>query len=158
MKTLLLTLLMFSVLSCTKAPDCHDEAVKKVVLELAPQLLEQKLEAAIVALNPAFPVLFPAEARQLKAEIKKGIKDLDLSLRATRITAYNRDTDTYTCAAELVIRNKTGQGKADILNVVYTSQLADSGKNFYVTLDLSEGEDEKILGEVLKGISKGINY
>lgn len=154
MKTLLLTFLMFFALSCAKAPDCHDEALKKAVLELAPQLLEQKFEAAIVALNPAFPMLFPVETKQLKAEIK----DLDLSLRATRITAYNRDTDAYTCAAELVIRNKTGQGKADILNVVYTSQLADSGKNFYVTLDLSEGQEAKILGEVLKVISKGINY
>lgn len=59
---------MFFVLSCAKAPDCHDEAVKKAVLELAPQLLEQKLEAAIVALNPTFPVLFPAEAPRKSGE------------------------------------------------------------------------------------------
>lgn len=141
MKILLLLPLILSFLSCVKAPDCHDERVKQMVLELAPQLIEEKLYADLLASNPFATMLLPFApdaTKKMKSEIKNTVKNLDLSLRATRITSYNKDIDFYTCAGELVMREKGKPQNEKIIHVIYTSQPADSGKDVYVTVRLSE--------------------
>ena len=56
----------------------------------------------------------------------------DLALSAIRTTAFDENTGTYTCAADLEFAL---QGEQTKVPITYTSELVESGENdFYVTV------------------------
>lgn len=150
MKNIILLFILLLFFSCTKAPNCHDERVKKTVLKLAPELVAEKFETALPIINPGFSFISIFAGDELRKAIDKSVKEFSFSIRNTRIDSYNSNIDKYICSAELVMRHKDNPNEDLVIHIVYTSQLADNGKNFYVTLKLSEEEEIKFFQELLK--------
>lgn len=148
MRKIILFLVTLLLISCTKAPDCHDENVKKTVLELAPKLIAEKCESAIPMVNPIFTLFVDRDT--IKNAVEKEVNKFNYSIRNSRIDLYDEKIDKYFCSAELVMINKNNPEEKDVIHIVYTSQLVDKDKKIYVTLKLSDEEELKFLQGLLK--------
>ena len=101
-------LLVFPILSACSgaAPDCADKRTVDAVIRIAKQKITS--QNGPDALN-----------------------GITLNVVNIRTTDTNEKLGSYACAADFDI---TGRGISKRLPIRYTSELADGGKNFYVTV------------------------
>jgi len=100
-----LAALFFSACSHS-APDCADEKTVNTAIEIAKKKLIEDNGQDIV-------------------------KQLSLKLVDIRTTNIDEKLGKHTCAADI---EATGPGGSKRLPIQYTSELADGGKRFYVTV------------------------
>lgn len=100
-----LVALFFSACSHS-APDCADEKTMDTTLEIARKKLSETIDS-------------------------DSFKKISLRLVNIRTTAMDEKLGKYTCAADL---EATGPGGSKKVPIQYTSELADGGKRFYVTV------------------------
>lgn len=94
---------MFSLVSLsTSTPKCNDEQTKVLVKQIAMGELE-----------------------------KQGMSKVNLELSSIRTSAYHKEVDKYECAAEITIFYEVDT-KLSMLPVIYTSQMTEDDKHFYV--------------------------
>jgi len=100
-----LVALFFSACSHS-APDCADDKTVDTTLQIAKEKL-------------------------IEESGKDVVNQITLKLADIRTTAMDEKLGKYTCAADLEATGPAGSKK---LPIQYTSELADGGKRFYVTV------------------------
>ncbi len=96
-----------AVSACTPtAPECADDQAVDTVLKIVRQKIAEQSG-------------------------KEALNQLGLKLTAIRTTEFDEKLGRYTCAADLEV---TGPGGSKTIPVRYTSELADGGKNFYISV------------------------
>ncbi len=94
---------MFALVSpSTSTPKCNDEQTKALVKQIATGELE-----------------------------KQGMSKVKLELSSIRTSAYHKKIDKYECAAEITIFYEVDT-KLSTLPIIYTSQMTEDDKHFYV--------------------------
>jgi len=94
---------MFALVTpSTSTPKCNDEQTKEIVKQIATGELE-----------------------------KQGMSKINLELSSIRTSAHDKEVDKYECAAEITIFYEIDT-KLSTLPIVYTSQMTEDNKHFYV--------------------------
>jgi hypothetical protein len=112
MKLFIPLILLFCLILCgcnTTAPKCDSKEAQDTVLEIveeqiAPQLYEDK-----------------------------ELNSLIYSLDVIRTTDFNKNIGKYSCAADLIVKNRKDGKKVDDIDITYTVENA-SGGQYYVTV------------------------
>lgn len=96
-----------------KAPDCNEKRTKDLVIEISKEEINKQLK-----------MLYDPKTVEI-------MNQAVLEVVNVRTTNFNKETGTYECAADLKI---TGTKGTNNLPITYISELADGGKNFYVSV------------------------
>ena len=130
-KTLFLISVLFAAVisGCTNyAPDCSDPQTKNLVTQIVGESLTK-----ILSEDTDF---FQMVANSKNMVFHNTIKQIKLSLTYPITIDKNNDTGAYVCKGTV---EAEAYGKTESVPISYTSEITDSGNNFYVTVaDLPE--------------------
>lgn len=151
-KFLFVTVLLLTIISCSKQPKCNDDEVQKLVVETLKKKISNEVEAMFkddsqITENENYTSFLPLIKNRTKY-----IDELQPKLFNFRSTDVNKDIQKCNCEADLNIIEKNSNGLKEIENdwvggefgisnftptIKYSAQLTDE-KKIYINIENSD--------------------
>lgn len=147
MKKFLILALLTGLTACKKeAPKCSDEKVTDLAINLFHSEVMKAVEEQM--LPRGYRSFYTQE------EIEKGLEEIrqDIYAKAPgldrkqtnykieniRTVDFNKETGAYRCKGSMVTYSKANGSQIGSAEVLYTSEISDDGKSFYVSIKLQQ--------------------
>ena len=142
-KFLILALLTGLTAFKKEAPDCNDDRVKALLTDIIHESIMEEMEERYFPSSQR-PYVTKEELQislsNIRKELYRNLPALDRSVTTYKVenirtVSLDKETGTYKCKGAVSTYDKAGVriGSTDI---IYMSELADGGKNFYVSFKM----------------------